>query len=99
MSVLSCRFLRVYLFYCFVYQLTLLKAGCFEVLLLQLSQIFDPDSDRIVFTNGEQYEKKLLEKSGLYHPASYGHRFLLENTIDKVRRSQLVDGVDAIDHL
>ncbi|XP_030852666.1 uncharacterized protein LOC115917889 [Strongylocentrotus purpuratus] len=44
-------------------QLTLLKAGCFEVLLLQLSQILDPESDFIVFTNGEKFHRGLLQKS------------------------------------
>ncbi|XP_071495060.1 nuclear receptor subfamily 1 group D member 2-like [Diadema antillarum] len=44
-------------------QLTLLKAGCFEVLLLQLSQILDPESDRVTFSNQEQYPKNLLENS------------------------------------
>lgn len=60
-------------------QVTLLKAGTFEVLLVRLACLFDPESNTMMFTGGRLYRR---------HPSSMttGAGFLLDSMFDFAER-------------
>lgn len=73
--VVDCRFI-----FCII-----LKAGVFEVLLLRLSVLFDPDNKKMTLLDGSVYRRDVCYAANSLHHNGQGH-FLVDSLFDFVDR-------------